>query len=161
MLKIYEDIMSEVVSSLEKDAAAMNLSKSVIGTLYNEWQNKLNDFANKNWGNEADGNRDMYIQRYPGYDALRRRGRGGAVKDNDNVEEVTPENDDYNDDYVSDPLSSDGLEMIEDNNDNYMICLYVKVTKSKNKWKCTFKQGFINIGNIDFAFSTAQGELEW
>jgi hypothetical protein len=32
---------------------------------------------------------------------------------------------------------------------------------SKGKWKCVFKQGFISIGNIDFVFSSAQGELEW
>ncbi|KAG0436985.1 Transcription initiation factor IIA large subunit [Dictyocoela muelleri] len=44
---------------------------------------------------------------------------------------------------------------------NLMMCLYDKVTKSKNRWRCVLKQGFINIGNVDFAFNTAHGDLDW
>lgn len=44
---------------------------------------------------------------------------------------------------------------------NLMMCLYDKVSKSKNRWRCVLKQGFINIGNVDFAFNTAHGDLDW
>lgn len=44
---------------------------------------------------------------------------------------------------------------------NFMMCLYDKVTKHKCKWKAYFKQGFLNIGNSDYAFLSGQGELEW
>lgn len=44
---------------------------------------------------------------------------------------------------------------------NYMMCLFDKVTKNKYKWKVNFKQGFLNIGNADYAFSLAQGDLDW
>lgn len=53
------------------------------------------------------------------------------------------------------------IDCIEQNTGSYMVCLFIKVVKSKSKWKCSFKQGFINIDNDDIPFSTATGELEW
>ncbi|ELQ76500.1 RNA polymerase II transcription initiation factor TFIIA, large chain [Trachipleistophora hominis] len=47
------------------------------------------------------------------------------------------------------------------NTQNFMMCLYDKVTKSKYKWRVNFKQGFLNIGNSDYAFSLGQGDLDW
>merc|ERR1712080_28628 len=44
---------------------------------------------------------------------------------------------------------------------NYMMCLYDKVSKTKNKWKCSFKRGFLNIGNRDYVFLVGYGDLEW
>ena len=58
-------------------------------------------------------------------------------------------------------LEDEEVDAIEQNIENYMMCLFVKVPKSKNKWKCSFKQGFININSIDIPFSSANGELEW
>ncbi|WUR04776.1 transcription initiation factor IIA large subunit (TOA1) [Vairimorpha necatrix] len=58
-------------------------------------------------------------------------------------------------------LSSDEeYEMMEETS-NFLMCMYVKVSRTKCKYKCNFKQGFVNLGNVDFAFSNAQGELEW
>ncbi|KAK6089895.1 hypothetical protein P3W45_001098 [Vairimorpha bombi] len=56
--------------------------------------------------------------------------------------------------------SDEEYEMMEDTS-NFMMCMYVKVSRTKCKYKCNFKQGFVNLGNVDFAFSNAQGELEW
>ncbi|KAI4291917.1 hypothetical protein PAPHI01_1191 [Pancytospora philotis] len=58
-------------------------------------------------------------------------------------------------------ISEEELEQIEKGINSYMMCLFVKVAKSKNKWKCNFKQGFINVDNNDIPFSVATGELEW
>jgi transcription initiation factor TFIIA large subunit len=55
----------------------------------------------------------------------------------------------------------DEMDILEKNIKCYMMCLFIRVTKSKNKWKCTFKQGFINLGEGDIPFSNATGELEW
>ncbi|OQS55702.1 TOA1 [Ecytonucleospora hepatopenaei] len=44
----------------------------------------------------------------------------------------------------------------------YVVCLFVKVVKHKGKWKCIFKDGFVNIeGYEDYPFNTATGELDW
>ena len=55
----------------------------------------------------------------------------------------------------------DDIDNIEQNIGCYMMCLFVKLAKSKNKWKCSFKQEFINVDKMDIPFSNANGELEW
>lgn len=57
--------------------------------------------------------------------------------------------------------SEDDLDKLESRISSYMVCLFVKVMKTKNKWKCSFKQGFIFIENVDIPFNNANGELEW
>lgn len=55
----------------------------------------------------------------------------------------------------------DDLDKLEGMISSYVVCLFAKVAKSKNKWKCSFKHGFILIDNMDIPFNTANGELEW
>lgn len=159
MLKVYEDIINEVVSRLEEDGDSVNIGKATIYELRNDWREKLSEHTRSEWTGDGMVNRGMYSQGYPGYGGL--RGRVYSFPVNERLER-RPKPNSEEDKYGSEVTSSDDdLEMVEDNTGNYMICLYVKVNKSKNKWKCVFKQGFINIGNIDFAFNSAQGELEW
>jgi hypothetical protein len=154
MLKIYEDIINEVIKYLEVDGESVNLSKSMIAELKCDWAEKLAEYTEKEWINES-MNIDMHMQRFSGYDGLRGRRR---ILDEEKQPVLFEEEDS---ELTSDFSSSDDLERIEDKNSNYMICLYVKVNKTKNVWKCAFKQGFINIGNVDIAFSSANGELKW
>lgn len=61
-------------------------------------------------------------------------------------------------------INSDSSDDSDDSDNKYtnnMMCLYDKVTKSKTRWKCNLKQGFINIGTRDYAFNTAVGDLDW
>ncbi|ODV92430.1 hypothetical protein CANCADRAFT_30588 [Tortispora caseinolytica NRRL Y-17796] len=46
-------------------------------------------------------------------------------------------------------------------NSNIMLCLYDKVQRTKNKWKCSFREGIISIEGRDYVFSRANGEYEW
>lgn len=55
----------------------------------------------------------------------------------------------------------DSDERLEKIHPNYMMCLYVKVDKSKHKWKVKLKQGFLNIGKIEFVFDMGHGDLHW
>lgn len=67
------------------------------------------------------------------------------------------------DDSQSDALSEeDRLDRLERQIGVYMVCFFTKVTKTKTKWKCSFKNGFINLENHDIPYSTATGEfLQW
>lgn len=159
MLKIYEDIINEVISRLEESGDSVNINRSVIYELRNDWREKLGEYTQGEWVDDAVGGRDIYTHHFP-YGGL--RGRTHSFLSKETPMEKEPRFlEDKEDEHGSEVTSSDDLELIEDTTGNYMICLYVKVNKSKNKWKCVFKQGFINIGNIDFAFNSAQGELEW
>ncbi|KAH9411753.1 transcription initiation factor IIA [Ordospora pajunii] len=156
MLKIYEDIINEVVSRLEQDEEVDSMSKASIYDLRNDWRERLIECTQNDW--TGNGGREMYGQRFREYkefsersnDVLTegRHGRDADLGDKEHGEEDMPSDD-------SEIIGRSG------NTGNYMICLYVKVCMSKGKWKCVFKQGFISIGNIDFVFSSAQGELEW
>ena len=62
-----------------------------------------------------------------------------------------------------DPMSEEEyLDKLEKQIGVYMVCFFTKVTKTKTKWKCSFKHGFINIDSHDIPYSTANGEfLQW
>lgn len=42
-----------------------------------------------------------------------------------------------------------------------VLCMYEKVHRTKNKWKCQLKDGVISIGGKDWVFNRANGEFEW
>ncbi|SCU85024.1 LAMI_0C09846g1_1 [Lachancea mirantina] len=71
------------------------------------------------------------------------------------TDEINSDLDDSEDDY----LNSSGEE--EGQDENIVLCLYEKVLRVKNKWKCNLKDGLATINHKDYAFQKAQGETEW
>lgn len=71
------------------------------------------------------------------------------------TDEINSDLDDSEDDY----LNSSGDEETAD--ENIVLCLYEKVLRVKNKWKCNLKDGIATINHKDYAFQKAQGESEW
>lgn len=61
----------------------------------------------------------------------------------------------------------DGLELekLDDEDGDLegqiMLCLYDRVQRVKNKWKCNLKEGIANIDGKDYVFQKATGESEW
>ncbi|KAH3663310.1 hypothetical protein OGAPHI_005300 [Ogataea philodendri] len=63
---------------------------------------------------------------------------------------------------LDDP-DDDEINSGDDNEDqeyNIMLCLYDRVQRVKNKWKCNLKDGIANIDGRDYAFQKATGESE-
>lgn len=54
-----------------------------------------------------------------------------------------------------------GIDNENDSTKNIMLCLFDKVTRVKDKRRCTLKHGFLSIGRTDYIFSVANGDLEW
>ncbi|KTW32255.1 transcription initiation factor IIA large subunit [Pneumocystis jirovecii RU7] len=71
------------------------------------------------------------------------------------------DSDSINSDLDSEPNSNpeDGPE--NDDNGQLVLCLYDKVQRTKNKWKCVLKDGIIGMGGKDYLFMRANGEFEW
>lgn len=42
-----------------------------------------------------------------------------------------------------------------------MLCVYDKVQRVKNKWKCTLKDGVLTVNGKEYVFHKATGEYEW
>ena len=61
----------------------------------------------------------------------------------------------------SDELGSDVDADGEDDGDAIMLCVYDKVQRTKNKWKCVMKDGIVNVNGREYVFSKANGEYEW
>lgn len=68
--------------------------------------------------------------------------------------------DDINSD-LDDDLESEKSDEDAEQEGQIMLCLYDKVQRVKNKWKCTLKEGIANIGGRDYVFQRANGESEW
>ncbi|CCH41131.1 TFIIA-alpha and beta-like factor, 1-like factor [Wickerhamomyces ciferrii] len=72
------------------------------------------------------------------------------------------DSDDINSDL--DDSDEEDLEDDEDADDAegmIILCLYEKVLRVKNKWKCNLKDGVANINGRDYAFAKGTGESEW
>ena len=70
---------------------------------------------------------------------------------------------DQDDDAHKDEIGSD-LDDSDDDGDgseDMILCLYDKVQRVKNKWKCVLRDGVASIGGRDYLFSKCNGEFEW
>lgn len=66
------------------------------------------------------------------------------------------------DDELGSDLDDESDAVDEDEEiDDLLLCLYEKVNRTRNKWKCNFKSGIAHIGGHDFAFSKLNGDFEW
>lgn len=81
-----------------------------------------------------------------------KKAKRSALLDTD---EVGSELDDSDDDYLISEGEDDGPD------ENLMLCLYDKVTRTKARWKCALKDGVVTINHKDYTFQKAQVEAEW
>ena len=75
------------------------------------------------------------------------------VQQNDGADDEDDLEEDLDDD---DNINSDLDESEEDadaETSNLMLCQYEKVSRVKNKWKCIFKDGVINVNGKDHLFN--------
>ncbi|KAK7018069.1 Transcription initiation factor IIA subunit 1 [Halocaridina rubra] len=83
--------------------------------------------------------------------------RNSVDGDDDDDEADGPEEDPLNsEDDVSDDDTSDMFDT-----DNVVVCQYDKVTRVRNKWKFTLKDGIMNLRGKDYVFQKATGDGEW
>ncbi|ESZ98797.1 hypothetical protein SBOR_0818 [Sclerotinia borealis F-4128] len=84
----------------------------------------------------------------------------GSNDDDERVKEELDE-DAINSD-LDDP--DDGLNDDEDDDEgmgHIMLCMYDKVQRVKNKWKCVMKDGVLTVNGKEYVFHKATGEYEW
>ncbi|KAL4402853.1 transcription factor IIA subunit alpha [Malassezia pachydermatis] len=67
-------------------------------------------------------------------------------------------------DASKDEIGSDLDDSDDDDGDgteDMILCLYDKVQRVKNKWKCVLRDGVASIDGRDYLFSKCNGEFEW
>jgi transcription initiation factor TFIIA large subunit len=48
-----------------------------------------------------------------------------------------------------------------DPKENFLLCLYEKVHRTRNKWRCTLQNGVLHIDGQEFVLGKINGEFEW
>ncbi|KAF3934219.1 hypothetical protein ABW20_dc0108204 [Dactylellina cionopaga] len=69
-------------------------------------------------------------------------------------------------DAINSDLDDPDEEQVDDDDDGegipqIMLCMYDKVQRTKNKWKCVLKHGVLTINGKEYVFQKATGEYEW
>lgn len=99
-------------------------------------------------------------------DAKRRAVAAGALSPSylipqlDGDDDEQPDDNEINsdlDDSDDDDDDGEGAEDLE----HIILCLYDKVTRTKNKWKCVLKDGIMLVNGRDYLFHRANGDFEW
>ncbi|KAK4672613.1 transcription factor IIA subunit alpha [Podospora pseudopauciseta] len=96
-------------------------------------------------------------------DNRRNRAAGGPSQVDGGEDDMKDE--DLDDDAINSDLDdSDDNKEDEDEDDDMghmMLCMYDKVQRVKNKWKCTLKDGVLTVNGKEYVFHKATGEYEW
>ncbi|KAF5027564.1 hypothetical protein F66182_306 [Fusarium sp. NRRL 66182] len=79
---------------------------------------------------------------------------GGDDDEEDDDDAINSDLDDPEEDRDDDDVDDEGLG-------NIMLCMYDKVQRVKNKWKCTLKDGVLTVNGKEYVFHKATGEYEW
>ncbi|KUJ08745.1 transcription factor IIA, alpha/beta subunit [Mollisia scopiformis] len=93
--------------------------------------------------------------------ALAQADGGDDEDDKDGIKDEELDEDAINSD-LDDP--DDGLNEEEDEDEgmgHIMLCMYDKVQRVKNKWKCVMKDGVLTVNGKEYVFHKASGEYEW
>lgn len=87
---------------------------------------------------------------------------GGDANDSDDEDKIKDEDDEdaINSD-LDDPDEPGDDDSDDDSTQWVMLCMYDKVQRVKNKWKCVMKDGVLTINGKDYVFHKASGEYEW
>ncbi|KAI1106174.1 transcription factor IIA, alpha/beta subunit [Jackrogersella minutella] len=76
-----------------------------------------------------------------------------SIKDESDEDAINSDLDDPDDNLEEDDEDEDGGQI--------MLCMYDKVQRVKNKWKCVMKDGVLSVNGKDYVFHKATGEYEW
>ncbi|KAF3913998.1 hypothetical protein ABW21_db0208628 [Orbilia brochopaga] len=74
--------------------------------------------------------------------------------DMDDEDAINSDLDDSDEEQPDDDDDGEGIPQI-------MLCMYDKVQRTKNKWKCVLRHGVLTVNGKEYVFQKATGEYEW
>ncbi|KAM3462467.1 hypothetical protein NHJ6243_004047 [Beauveria neobassiana] len=90
-----------------------------------------------------------------------RKGKGVGAYDGGDEDEDEEDEDAINSDLDDPDEDQDEDEVDDEGLGHIMLCMYDKVQRVKNKWKCTLKDGVLTVNGKEYVFHKATGEYEW
>jgi transcription initiation factor TFIIA large subunit len=89
------------------------------------------------------------------------RARGSAQYDGEDDDDEVADEDAINSDLDDSDEEKDDEEVDDESLGHIMLCMYDKVQRVKNKWKCVLKDGVLTVNGKEYVFHKATGEYEW
>lgn len=160
--RVYREIIEDVTRALLSDSEVTLLQPQDIFDLKQLWSRKLREMTMPADRPPRYRDNNSMISSYP--NSKPRYIDSVYDNSNDNNMKMNSNNVPNANVYVSvgsDSEEEDSDQKLEAMFPNYMMCLYSKVDKSKHKWKVKLKQGFLNVGKMEYAFDHAHGDLTW
>ncbi|OLN84309.1 Transcription initiation factor IIA large subunit [Colletotrichum chlorophyti] len=92
---------------------------------------------------------------------MRSKGREHGVGPYDGYDDDELDEDAINSDLDDPDEDKDDDEVDDEGLGHIMLCMYDKVQRVKNKWKCVLKDGVLTVNGKEYVFHKATGEYEW
>lgn len=89
------------------------------------------------------------------------RAGGAAQFDGEDDDDEVADEDAINSDLDDSDEEKDDEEVDDESLGHIMLCMYDKVQRVKNKWKCVLKDGVLTVNGKEYVFHKATGEYEW
>lgn len=89
------------------------------------------------------------------------RAGGPAQFDGEDDDDEVADEDAINSDLDDSDEEKDDEEVDDESLGHIMLCMYDKVQRVKNKWKCVLKDGVLTVNGKEYVFHKATGEYEW
>ncbi|KAI5189421.1 hypothetical protein NEMIN01_0484 [Nematocida minor] len=173
--RVYREIIEEVIRNTTDDNYRIGMDRAVLDEIKNTWIAKICEYTDigeykirHNYNPNNPGVDGYYNGGYPYSDYGYSREYPYYYQDK---EEKDHSEDQYDggagDTHNEEELDSNDLSESdcdiesEEPTKNVMLCLFDKVTRVKDKRRCTLKHGFLTIGRTDYTFNVANGDLEW
>ncbi|KAI5172657.1 hypothetical protein NEFER03_1713 [Nematocida sp. LUAm3] len=173
--RVYREIIEEVIRSTDEDNYKIGIEKNVLEEIKETWIMKICEYSDigeykiRHGYTEGRIGMDGYYGTYPPYSDYSYREyphlrypkeKEDRDSDYDQYDGLPPVSQEEELD-SNDLTDSEGEVNEEETTKNIMLCLFDKVTRVKDKRRCTLKHGFLSIGKTDYTFNVANGDLEW
>ncbi|EEH59827.1 transcription factor IIA, alpha/beta subunit [Micromonas pusilla CCMP1545] len=153
---LYLQVMNNVIDGVRGDFSSEQLDESVLESLASLWERKLLQSGSS--APERETNNDI-AEKAVDEPGLVHNEKVNCSSEEQQISSAAVKG--LKED-SAESLSSDSDEGLVDLcSSNLVLAQYDKVTRAKNKWKCTLKKGVMTLDGKDVLFGKASGEFLW
>lgn len=162
---VFQRIIRSVIDESRQDFEDCGVDEAALHELADLWRSRLAQ-AQRHKQQQADARADELAQKKGAAGAALDAGADAEAADGDT--KTAKRAADLGDSDLDDlGLDSDeagsGDDDDEDDDDegDIILCLYERVQRVRNRWKCQLREGIATFNGRDYAFSKASGDSEW
>lgn len=148
-IDLFEHVIRTVVEESRQDFEDCGVDEATLVELGEIWREKLHAAQrHKQLASDTRGDVEGRIKHEP-QEETESRPRGD--KDDEEIHESDDDDDAFGEDDDDD----------DDDEGDIILCLYERVQRVRNRWKCQLREGLATFNGRDYTFSKASGDSEW